>query len=95
MYMACNRFWLLLDVHQHLNSVTHVGISKHSTHVCVRARVRVGFVMCGYSSATLTEVFPCFFLSCKANARVKLAKMGHGPHSSKLVSCVVLCIVCM
>ena len=30
----------------------------------------------------LTEVFPCFFLSCKANARVKPAKMGHGPHSS-------------
>ena len=27
----------------------------------------------------------CFFLSCKANARVKLAKTGHGPHSSKLV----------
>ena len=23
-----------------------------------------------YSSATLTEVFPCFFLSCKANAMV-------------------------
>jgi hypothetical protein len=35
-----------------------------------------------HSSATLTEVFPCFFLSCKANARVKPAKMGHGPHSS-------------
>ena len=35
-----------------------------------------------HSSATLTEVFPCFFLSCKANARVKLAKTGHGPHSS-------------
>jgi hypothetical protein len=33
----------------------------------------------------LTEGFPCFFLSCKANARVKLAKTGHGPHSSKLV----------
>ena len=32
----------------------------------------------------LTEVFPCFFLSCKANARVKLAKTGHGPHSSTL-----------
>jgi hypothetical protein len=31
---------------------------------------------------TLTEVFPCFFLSCKANARVKPAKTGHGPHSS-------------
>jgi len=39
---------------------------------------------------TLTEVFPCFFLSCKANARVKLAKTGHSPHSSTLgVICVV------
>jgi hypothetical protein len=38
-----------------------------------------------YSSATLTEVFPCFFLSCKANARVYIAKTGHGPHSSTLV----------
>jgi len=27
----------------------------------------------------------CFFLSCKANARVKPAKTGHGPHSSTLV----------
>ena len=33
----------------------------------------------------LTEVFPCFFLGCKANARVILAKTGHGPHSSKIV----------
>ena len=32
--------------------------------------------------ANLTEVFPCFFRSCKANARVKPAKTGHGPHSS-------------
>ena len=39
---------------------------------------------------TLTEVFPCFFLSCKANARVKHAKTGHGPHSSTLV---VICVV--
>ena len=58
---------------------------------------------------TLTEVFPCFFLSCKANARVKPAKTGHGPHSSLLLCCsvyflccsmyclfcVVLCIVCV
>ena len=48
-----------------------------------------------HSSNTLTEVFPCFFLSCKANARVKLAKTGHGPHSSKLfVICVVLLLLC-
>jgi hypothetical protein len=39
---------------------------------------------------TLTEVFTCFFLSCKANARVKLAKTGHGLLSSTLVCiCVV------
>jgi len=38
----------------------------------------------------LTEVFLCFFLSCKAKARVKLAKTGHGPHSSTLV---VICVV--
>ena len=36
-------------------------------------------------AATLTEVFPCFFLGCKTNARVILAKTGHGPHSSKIV----------
>jgi hypothetical protein len=34
--------------------------------------------------------FRAFFLSCNAYARVKLAKMGHGPHSSTLVCiCVV------
>jgi hypothetical protein len=44
-----------------------------------------------HTSATLTEVFPCFSLSCKANARVKPAKMGHGQHSSKTF-CLVLCI---
>jgi hypothetical protein len=40
---------------------------------------------------TPTEVFTVlFFLSCKANARVKLVKTGRGPHSSKLV---VICVV--
>jgi len=43
-------------------------------------------------AATLTEVFPCFFLSCKANARVNLVKTGHGPHSPKLLCCSVLCL---
>jgi hypothetical protein len=49
--------------------------------------------------ATLTEAIPCFFLSCKANVRVKPAKTGHGTHSSKFLRCsmyfcVDLCIVC-
>ena len=48
-----------------------------------------------HSPAALTEVFPCFFVSCKANARVYHAKTGHGPYSSYLVNCVVLCIVCV
>jgi len=77
-----------------------------------------------HSSGILTEVFPCFSLSCKAIARVWLTKTGHSSHSSelgdnfylvssslilfwplwvqvpeslptKVVSCVVLCIVCM
>ena len=43
------------------------------------------------SSSTLTEGFPCFFLSCKTNARVKPAKTGHGPLSSKLLCCTVYC----
>jgi hypothetical protein len=48
---------------------------------------------------TLIKVFPCFFLSCKANARVKHEKTGHSPHSSSFLCCsmyfcVVLCIVC-
>jgi hypothetical protein len=45
--------------------------------------------------ATLTEVFPCFFLSCKANARVKPAKTGHGPHSSYYLCCSMYCLFCV
>jgi len=36
-----------------------------------------------------SSLYPYVFLSCKANARVKLAKMGHGPHCSTLV---VICV---
>jgi hypothetical protein len=44
---------------------------------------------------TLTEVFPCFFLSCKANARVKPARTGrHGPHSSYFLCCSMYCLFC-
>jgi hypothetical protein len=56
-----------------------------------------------HSSATLTVVFSFFFLSCKANARVKPAKTGHGPHSSKIfvlfyvlfVLCHSVCYLCV
>jgi len=59
---------------------------------CVYVCVFLGFVMCGCFGnvcctltvvfLTLTDVFPCFIFSCKANAGVKLAKTGHGLHSS-------------
>jgi hypothetical protein len=59
-----------------INSVSYVFLLI-SMFCSVRA-----FFANWHSPATLTEVFPCFFLSCKANARVYLAKTRHGPHSS-------------
>jgi len=47
-----------------------------------------------HSSATLTEVFPWFFLSCKANVRVKPATTGHGQHSSQIVVLFCVLFVC-
>jgi hypothetical protein len=62
--------------------------------VCLCVCVCLGFVMCNVCTTTFTGVFPCFFLSCKGNARVKLAKTGDGPDSSKLVViCVVLLLI--
>jgi hypothetical protein len=42
---------------------------------------------------TLAEVFPCFFLSCKANTGIKLAKTGHGPRSYKSVVIYVVLLL--
>jgi hypothetical protein len=43
--------------------------------------------------------YPCFLFSCKANASVKPAKTGHGPHSYQFLCCsmyfCVLCIFCV
>jgi len=62
--------------------------------VCTHCSVHSVFIVqTGILPTTLSEVFPCFFLSSNANARVYLAKTGHSPHSSQM-NCVVLCIVC-
>jgi len=45
-----------------------------------------------HSSATLTEVIPCFFVSCKANLRVKPAKMGTTSTLPKCLCCSVYCV---
>ena len=85
----------LLNSYQAMHSYSCLCILIVS--VCILIAVNVFL-----DAATLTEVFPCFFLSCKANARVNLAKTGHGPHFPKLLCCsmyclfcVVLCIVCV
>jgi hypothetical protein len=66
---------------------------------CVCVLVCVGFVMRGNLVICILALFSypdwgLFSFSCKANARIKLAKTGHGQHSSKFVICVVLCTVC-
>ena len=80
---ACNVHALLSDVHINFT----LGCQVFTTDI---DQVTEIFINVTEVFLTLTEGFPCFFLSCKANARVKLAKTGHGPHSSTLV---VICVV--
>ena len=47
-----------------------------------------------YIKHKCTEVFPCVFLSCKENARVKPTTMWHGPHSSNFVLFHMLLVLC-
>ena len=63
-----------------------------TVRICSAANLLI-VVYAFLDAATLTEVFPCFFLGCKANTRVILAKTGHGPLLFQNC-CVVLCIVC-
>jgi hypothetical protein len=70
----------ILDPHTSVNNWVWIRISVWWRSNCTLTDVFL----------TLTEVFLCFFLNCKANARVKLAKTGHGPHSPILV---VICVV--
>jgi hypothetical protein len=59
------------------NTVIHVYNRQLWYSVCFIWGVNI---ISKYYPTTLTEVFPCFLPSCKANVRVKLAKTGHGPH---------------
>jgi len=54
--------------------------------------LKLNYVHCTLTEVfiNLTEIFPRFFLSCKTNARAKLAKTGHDPHSFTLF---VICVV--
>jgi hypothetical protein len=63
---------------------------KHCSSECSHLNFCCSSVVIFEVFLNLTEVFPCFFLSCKANARVKLTKTGHGPHSM-LFGCYLCC----
>jgi len=71
-----------------------------SVFLCIPALVSLFYsclcvVYVFLDAGSLTEVFPCFFLGCKANARVNLAKTGHGPHSPKFLCLFyVLFVLC-
>ena len=98
MYFYCKSLCIIIVVYVFLLFV-HVFLTLSMYSYCGLCFLIVVYVF--LDAVTLTEVFPCFFLGCKANARVKLAKTGHGPHSSKIVVllyvlfCIVLCIVCV
>jgi len=61
-------------------SINNTGLTGHTCPVSANPQNTLLFHVT--SRITLTEIFLCFFLSCKANARVYLAKTGHGPPSS-------------
>jgi hypothetical protein len=88
MYSNCC-LCILIVVYVFLLLTMYSYCSSMYSYLCLRIIIVVHVFL---DPATLTEVFPCFFLGCKANARVKLAKTGHGLHSSNC--CVVLCIIC-
>jgi hypothetical protein len=80
-------------------ALDNAGISIYTVY-CTLTEV---FINLTEVSLTLTVVFPCFFLSCKANARLKTRKDGARPalfHIICYLGCsvvifVVLCIVCV
>ena len=79
-------FLLFVHVFLTLSMYSYCGLCTYCSSMysyCCLCILIVVYVF--LDAATLTEVFPCFFLGCKANARVILARRGHGPHSSKIV----------
>jgi hypothetical protein len=73
--------------------ITGLGLVKivYDENEAVSGSVRVSCRAQGNQrDSQHSSVVTCFFLSCKANARVKLAKTGHGPHSM-LFGCYLCC----
>jgi hypothetical protein len=73
-YFIFFRFYFFINV--------YMVLFLFNNAICVFLLLCLCILIVCLCMTTLTEGFPCFFLSCKANARVNLAKTGHGPHSS-------------
>jgi len=88
MYFYCKSLCIIIVVYVFLtlSMYSYCGLysycSSMYSHCCLCILIVVYVFL---DVATLTEVFPCFSLGCKANARVILAKKGHGLLSSKIV----------
>ena len=91
MYIYCNSLCILIVVYVFSLLSMYSYCSSMYSYCCLCILIVVYVFL---DTATLTEFFPCFFLSCKANARVQLAKTGHGPHSSKIVVFFYVFFVC-
>jgi hypothetical protein len=96
MYIRVTLYWGNLIVLW----LVHLGMSCNVVVficfvMCGCVYVCVGFVMCVCFGNMCTSILRLPWLEvCKANARVKHSKTGHGPHSSKLVViCVVLLLI--
>jgi hypothetical protein len=80
--------FLLLSMYSYCSSMYSYCSSIYS-YLCLCILIVVYVFL---DATTLIEVFPCYFLGCKANARVKLAKTGHGLHSPIVVLFYVLIV---
>jgi hypothetical protein len=89
--MKNSLFVRLVGIYEYFDTSSFLFLQGRGS--CIQKIQRIDCCPETFINSTLTEVFPCFFLSCKANARVKLTKTGHGQHSSKFVVCVVWFVI--
>jgi hypothetical protein len=71
----------------------HISVCKCIIHLCEFTGFATATRISGHFSTTLTEVYLCCFISCKANVRVQFAKMWHGQHFPN--GLILYCYVCV
>jgi len=77
--LYADKSWRKTNYEYYIYIYIHIYINIY-IHIYINIYIYIYILILCLCMTTLTEVFPCFFLSCKANARVKPAKTWHGPH---------------